>query len=84
MIFFTDTFLKKDGSAVRFADYFQQRYNLKCTDMNQPMLISMPKEKDRRGGRPEPVSLVPEFCTVTGQDDEMRGNFKLQNVPTPI
>ena len=57
--------------------------------MKQPLLISMPKERDIRGGRAEPVSLIPELCFMTGLADEQRNNYKLMEAlskytrPTP-
>ena len=44
--------------------------------MKQPILISMPKERDRRGER-EMVCLLPEICYMTGLNDAMRANWKL-------
>ena len=33
-----------------YKDYFNTRYGLNILDIGQPLLISMPKERDRRGG----------------------------------
>ena len=58
-------------------DYYHERYNIRITDKNQPMLVSMPKDRDRRGGRTDPVLVPPEMCIMTGLSDEQRSNFNL-------
>lgn len=47
-------------------EYYQTRYQLRIRDARQPMLVSKPKERDRRGGKTEMVLLVPELCRTTG------------------
>ena len=74
------TFTKKDGSQQSYADYYLARYQATVQDLDQPLLVSMPKERDLRGGRSEPVLLVPELCNMTGIDDVMRVDFKLMRV----
>ena len=34
--------------------------------MKQPLLISNPKAKDKRGGNDKPIRLIPELCSLTG------------------
>lgn len=72
----SDTFDTKEG-AVSYADYYEQRYSIKIKDPKQPLLISQPKDRDRRGGRMGPVLLIPELCHMTGLTDEQRNNYKL-------
>lgn len=43
-----------------------QAYNITIKDREQPLLVSKPKEKDRRGGRTQMLYLVPELCFMTG------------------
>jgi len=50
---------------------------VKIHDLNQPLLVSLTKARERRSGEPEFVYLVPELCRLTGLTDEMRGNFTL-------
>ena len=38
----------------------------RITDVNQPLLISQPKARDRRSGQEGPICLVPELCYTTG------------------
>lgn len=35
-------------------------------DLNQPLLLSQPKARDRRAGQEGPIILVPELCYTTG------------------
>jgi aubergine-like protein len=48
---------------------------VKIRDLEQPLLISLTKARERRSGEPEYVYLVPELCRMTGLTDDMRGNF---------
>ena len=43
-----------------------QTYELKVQEMQQPLLVSRPKERDMRRGQEGPLLLVPELCTMTG------------------
>ena len=49
--------------------YAFQAYNISIKDSKQPMLVSKPKEKDRRGGRTQLLYLIPELCFMTGGTD---------------
>ena len=44
-----------------------KHYNLKVTDLGQPLIVSNPKRKDRNRGDDQPILLVPELCTMTGR-----------------
>jgi len=35
-------------------------------DMKQPVLLSMPKARDRRRGQDTPLCFLPELCFLTG------------------
>nr|XP_040582530.1 protein piwi-like isoform X2 [Lepeophtheirus salmonis]XP_040582535.1 protein piwi-like isoform X3 [Lepeophtheirus salmonis] len=63
---------------VSYEKYYKEKYNVKVTDVKQPLLVSIPKDRDRRGGIKGPINLIPELCQVTGQSDEIRSNFRLQ------
>lgn len=62
-----------------YADYFYHRYGLKISekDMNQPMLVSVPKKKDINKGIDTNIYLVPSFCNMTGLSDQMRADYTL-------
>jgi len=64
-----------NGKPKSFVEYFQERYNITIRDYRQPLLISKPKAKDRRGGRNNHISLIPELCSPVGVTDEMRNDF---------
>jgi len=34
--------------------------------MKQPLLLSMPKARDRRRGQEDPLCILPELCFLTG------------------
>ncbi|KAF5274802.1 hypothetical protein FQR65_LT00385 [Abscondita terminalis] len=71
------TFNKKDGSSISYAQYFKDRYNLRISAMDQPMLISRAKQREIRAGMAETIYLVPELCRMTGLTDAQRANFQL-------
>ena len=52
-------------------------YEKPVKDPQQPLLISQPKEKDRKRGMSGPILLLPEFCVITGLSDEVRANFSI-------
>lgn len=79
----------KKGTQVSFIDYYQQRYNIRVREENQPLLVSKSKPRDIRAKElqassqpegsadPKLILLIPELCKMTGLTDEMRSNFKL-------
>jgi len=73
----SDTFEKSDGSKISFKEYYEQVYEKPVKDPQQPLLISQPKEKDRKRGMSGPILLLPEFCVITGLSDEVRANFSI-------
>ena len=50
-----------------FAFFPLQQYNLDIKDMQQPLLVSMPKKADQKRGQTDPILLVPELCRLTGE-----------------
>lgn len=73
----TDSFTKADGSTITFKAYYEAVYERKVADDNQPLLISRPKEKDKKRGMSGPILLLPEFCSITGLSDEIRNNYSV-------
>jgi len=43
-----------------------QNYQIDIKDMKQPLLLSMPKARDRRRGQDTPLCFLPELCYLTG------------------
>ncbi|KAK5647282.1 hypothetical protein RI129_002174 [Pyrocoelia pectoralis] len=70
-------FSKRDGTSITYAQYFKDRYSLRITTMDQPMLVSRAKAREVRAGMAEIIHLVPELCRMTGLTDSQRANFQL-------
>uniref|UniRef100_A0A224YKC6 Aubergine n=1 Tax=Rhipicephalus zambeziensis TaxID=60191 RepID=A0A224YKC6_9ACAR len=70
------TFESKEGSK-SYMDYYREQYEKCIRDMQQPLLVCRPKEKDIRAGRTDNVYLIPELCVLTGLTDEMRANVSV-------
>ena len=49
---------------------------MQIKDEKQALLVSLPKDKDKRGGKNEPIYLIPEFCVITGLSLLFSDNFK--------
>jgi len=70
--------LKKTNKEIRFYEYFESRYKIKIKNLNQPILLSKPKEKDRRGGNSDNfIYLIPELVRMTGLTSYQNSNYKL-------
>ncbi|XP_039273647.1 piwi-like protein 1 [Styela clava] len=65
---------KKGEEQISYLQYYQDHYNIKVNDKQQPLLLSRPKKREARRGL-EVIHLVPELCTVTGLTDELRSDF---------
>lgn len=51
---------------ITFADYYYEHHKIKIRNLQQPLLVSLPKEKDKKRGQDTPILLVPELCLLTG------------------
>ncbi|KAL3183271.1 hypothetical protein MRX96_000252 [Rhipicephalus microplus] len=69
-------FESKEGSK-SYLDYYREQYEKCIRDMQQPLLVCRPKEKDIRAGRTDNIYLIPELCVLTGLTDEMRANVSV-------
>jgi len=58
-------------------DVLRFRYQQDVTNTRQPLIVSERKESDQHKGKKDPILLVPEFCVMTGLNDQMRANFSL-------
>ncbi|CAG0881821.1 unnamed protein product [Cyprideis torosa] len=73
------TFPMKDGSEVRYVDYYSKKWRVKITQMTQPLLVSRPtKQARRRGDEVKLAMLIPELCYMTGINEAMRNDFNLK------
>lgn len=66
-----DTFKKRSGEEITYADYFATQYNMKITDMKQPLLVHKPKTK------PGVEYYIPELCHLTGLTNDMKSDFNV-------
>ena len=63
---------------ITYAEYYQDSYKLKITDMGQPLLVCVIRERNPENiWVDRTVHLVPELCKMTGMEDEDRQNFNL-------
>jgi len=70
-------FQKSNATEISYVDYYKTAYNIDITDMKQPLLLSMPKAKDKRRGQEGPLCILPELCSLTGLADEVRADFNI-------
>ncbi|XP_067935412.1 piwi-like protein Ago3 isoform X2 [Watersipora subatra] len=72
------TFERREGP-ISYMQYYHNQYGIQIKDANQPMIITRPKQKDRRTGemKEELISLIPELTYMTGLTDEMKQNFRV-------
>uniref|UniRef100_A0A182MXI4 Aubergine n=1 Tax=Anopheles dirus TaxID=7168 RepID=A0A182MXI4_9DIPT len=73
----SSTFSTKQGETLSFVQYYKRAYNVNIQDTKQPMLVSMPNQRQQRSGITSPILLVPELCRMTGITDDMRKDFNL-------
>jgi len=75
----TSEFEDTKGNKIRFCDYYLKRWgdNGKITDLSQPLIVSIPKEKGPDGRTKPPIQLVPELCFMTGLSEEQRSDFNM-------
>ncbi|XP_049852397.1 LOW QUALITY PROTEIN: piwi-like protein Siwi [Schistocerca gregaria] len=71
-----NTFTRPSGETC-YMDYYKNAYGIIIKDQQQPLLVSQPKQRDRRRGINNLIYLIPELCRTTGITDEMRSNFSL-------
>ena len=67
----TALFTTSNGDSTSFVDYYKKKYHLTISDFKQPLIV----HKDRKTGKE--ILLIPEFCNLTGLDDNMRNNYNL-------
>ncbi len=89
------SFTKKDGSSITYWQYYESVWKEKIggsiRDRQQPLLVSTPKDRDKRRGDVHNIMLLPEICHMTGLTDEMRTDYKImealsehtRKAPTP-
>jgi aubergine-like protein len=71
------SFKKSDQTEITYVQYYKQAYDIEIKDLKQPLLLSMPKAKDRRRGQEGPLSILPELSSLTGLADDVRQDFNI-------
>lgn len=70
-------FKPHDGEALSYADYFLRAYNKRISDLNQPLLVSRMKKKEKKmkssNSTHDTLHLIPELCTLTGMGSGIDG-----------
>uniref|UniRef100_T1JMK8 Piwi domain-containing protein n=1 Tax=Strigamia maritima TaxID=126957 RepID=T1JMK8_STRMM len=59
-----------------FKSIRQDTRNCRISDAGQPLLMIKPSAKDVKRGLINPIYLIPEFCLMTGYDDDMKSDFR--------
>lgn len=62
-----------NGTSISYAQYYERQYNIRVTDLNQPMLEHYDKN------RGQSIYLIPELCRPTGITDDMRRDYQCMN-----
>ena len=70
----SDTFETKKGPE-SFDSYYRRAYQITRRDLNQPLLVINPTAKDIEAGRKQPILLIPELCSLTGEIRRELANF---------
>ncbi|XP_037560629.1 piwi-like protein Siwi [Dermacentor silvarum] len=69
-------FETKEGP-ITYLKYYKDHYQKDIRDLNQPLLVCRPRERDIRVGRTDNLYLIPELCFLTGLTDDIRSNFSI-------
>eukprot|EP01080_Neovahlkampfia_damariscottae_P008147 gene8147-12608_t len=62
------TFQKTKGNSISYIKYFEEQYNCKIVDKNQPLLFTKKKNSN------DIQCYVPELCFLTGLTEDMRND----------
>jgi len=66
------------GETSPLMDYYKRQYNIDVKDKNQPLLVNLLSEKDKRRGITLDHRFIPELCILTGVDERMREDFRFK------
>eukprot|EP00069_Balaena_mysticetus_P002147 bmy_15507T0 len=73
----THTFQKRDGTEITYVDYYKQQYDITLSDLNQPVLVSLLKNKRNDDADVRMAHLIPELCYLTGLPGQATSDFQL-------
>ena len=74
---FEETWKRGETRTKTYAQYYEEKYDKKLRDVNQPLLVGKPSQRDKFARASGPVLLIPELCFMTGLSEEQRANFQL-------
>uniref|UniRef100_A0A674GVA3 Piwi like RNA-mediated gene silencing 2 n=1 Tax=Taeniopygia guttata TaxID=59729 RepID=A0A674GVA3_TAEGU len=74
-----DTFTLASGQEITFVDYYRKTHGITIRELDQPLLVHKPKEKQMPEGKLKMVLLVPELTFLTGLSD-LRKNSRMPKV----
>ncbi|XP_017587892.1 PREDICTED: piwi-like protein 2 [Corvus brachyrhynchos] len=77
-----DTFTLASGQEITFVEYYSKTYGITIRELDQPLLVHKPKEKQMPEGKRklEMVLLVPELTFLTGLSDLRNNSRTLKEV----
>ncbi|KAM6331386.1 piwi-like protein 2 [Alca torda] len=77
-----DSFTLVSGEEITFVDYYSKTYGITIRELDQPLLIHRPREKQTPEGkrRLDMVLLVPELTFMTGIPDTKKDSRMLKDV----
>ncbi|XP_008943990.1 PREDICTED: piwi-like protein 2, partial [Merops nubicus] len=77
-----DTFTLANGQEITFVDYYSKTYGITIRELDQPLLVHRPKEKQMPWGKGQldVVLLVPELTFMTGLPDKRRDSRMVKDV----
>ena len=70
----------KRGVEVSYIDYYKEHYSIEIKDKKQPLLVILPSKKDEKAGKKDPIFIIPELCSVTGNGllDQYKKDFAMK------
>ncbi|KAM9312009.1 piwi-like protein 2 [Gastrophryne carolinensis] len=72
-----DVFTMADGTDISFIDYYSKNYGITVKDVEQPLLVHRPNEKNNlQSKRLSLVLLIPELSYMTGIPEKMKKDFR--------
>ncbi|XP_037360533.1 piwi-like protein 4 [Talpa occidentalis] len=73
----THTFRRRDGAELSYVEYYRQQYDIRVSDLDQPVLVSRLKSKRPEDLEPRLAHLLPELCFLTGLGGQATADFHM-------
>ncbi|KAG6934493.1 piwi like RNA-mediated protein silencing 2 [Chelydra serpentina] len=73
-----DSFTMSDGKEITFIDYYSKNYGITVRELDQPLLIHRPNERQTPQGKLQrsEILLLPELSYMTGIPEKMKKDFR--------